>query len=344
LLAGIGKQNLVAGIGGSGRVHLCAPPGSAPEESRVRRFGSKAGLLGFAATLPIAVAFGLKPSSALQSQVRPEREAAITREQATFPHGKPKHQTIGCSKCHTIAPGTIDETRFTGHESCLGCHNLAAEDILRPVTFCGICHNGRAFSKQQPALFKYPKVAGSTDFGIGFSHPSHLKPRLQTGFNPASLNNPLLNLSVLGGDTPSCGDCHRPNDPVGPNKAEMNTATGHPSCFVCHGDHPLARPAMSECAECHRLNGPRYPHYYGTVKDFKHPDHVYDTRPIIKAEVRFPRRPDYLCSECHQSAASAASLNEIRLPQQNYCNQCHNGRLGLPDPLSKEVIDSLGRR
>jgi hypothetical protein len=310
---------------------------------------SKAGWLGLAFTLPIALSFGLKSSSALQSQVRPEREPVVTREQAAFPHGKPKHKTLECSKCHKIEPGKIDETRFTGHESCIGCHNLALEDIVRPVTFCGICHNGRAFSKQQPALFKYPKQGVATDFGIGFAHPAHLKPRNNPGFNRASLTNPLLNLSVLGGDTPRCDDCHKTSEMVkggmaGEKTPEINTATGHPSCFVCHGDKPLARPAMSECGECHQLNGPRYPHYYGTVKDFKHADHVYDTRPIIKAEVRFPRAPDYLCSECHQTAVRAGSLAEIRLPELQYCNQCHNGRLGLPDPLSKEVIDSLGRR
>jgi hypothetical protein len=295
------------------------------------------------------MAVGPKLSRAVEFQAKQDRQSAVTREQATFPHGKDKHKTLDCSKCHKIEPGNIDETRFTGHASCLGCHNLAVEDIMRPVTFCGICHNGRAVSKQQPALFKYPKEAGKTDFGIGFSHPSHLKPRTGATFNRAALNNPLLNVSVLGGDTPRCYDCHKPNDLRGPNAPgpktiEINTATGHPSCFVCHGDQPLARPAMSECAACHRLNGPRYPHYYGAVKDFRHPDHVYDTRPIIKAEARFPRPPDYLCSECHQSAARAVSLAEIRLPELQYCNQCHNGRLGLPDALSKEVSDSLSKR
>jgi hypothetical protein len=300
--------------------------------------------LGLAA-LPIMVAVGLKPSSALESQVKPERETVVTRELAAFPHGKPKHKTLECSKCHKIEPGKIDETRFTGHASCLGCHNFAVEDIARPVTFCGICHNGRAVSKQQSALFKYPKNAVRSDFGIRFGHPSHLKLRNIAAFDRSSLNNPLLNLSVLGnGDTPRCDDCHKANDNAAMRSMpEIGTATGHPSCFVCHGEKPLAKPAMSECAECHALNGPHYPHYYGIVKDFKHPDHVYDTRPIIKAEVRFPRAPDYLCSECHQSAARAASLAEIKLPQVEYCNQCHNGRLGLPDALSKEVSDSMRR-
>jgi hypothetical protein len=306
------------------------------------------GLLGLAAMLGAAVSFGVKSSSALEFQVKPERETVLTREQAAFPHNKPKHKTLECSKCHKIEPGNIDETRFTGHASCLGCHNLAVEDIVRPVTFCGICHNGRAVSKQQPALFKAPKNTRAMDFGIAFSHPSHLKQRNNPGFTRASLNNPLLNASVLGGDTPRCDDCHKTNDmikPGPPNQRtpEIGTATGHPSCFVCHGEKPLARPGMSECGECHKLSGPQYPRYYGTVKDFKHPDHVYDTRPIIKAEVRFPRNPDYLCSECHQSAARAASLADIRLPEPQYCNQCHNGRIGLPDPLSKAVIDSLGR-
>src|SRR5262249_46820424 len=273
------------------------------------------------------------------------RQTSITKEQAAFPHSKEKHRTLECSKCHKIEPGNIDETRFTGHASCLGCHNLAVETLMRPVTFCGICHSGRPISKQQTALFKAPKLTNSRDFGIAFSHPAHLKTRPSSGVSRPSLNNPLLNVSVLGGDTPRCDDCHKANDAMARagNVPEINSATGHPSCFVCHGDQPIAKPAMSQCGECHKLSGPRYPHYYGTVRDFKHPEHVYDTRPIIKAEVRFPRAPDYLCSECHQSAAKAASLSEIRLPQLEYCNQCHNGRIGLPDPLSKQVTDSLRR-
>jgi len=317
---------------------------------------NKIRFLALAAMLALSV--GLRSSSAVESQVKPDavesqvnplRETVPTREQATFPHGKPKHRTLDCARCHKIEPGKIDETRFTGHASCIGCHNFAVEDIVRPVTFCGICHNGRAVSRQQSALFKYPKYAGSTDFGVAFSHPSHLKPRPYAGFDRASLTNPLLNLSVLGsGDPPRCDDCHKPIDPMQAKPAmrkppEIDSATGHPSCFVCHGDRPLAKPSLSECAACHKLSGPRYPRLYGIVKDFKHPDHIYDTRPIIKAEVHFPRAPDYLCSECHQVAVKAVSLAEIKLPEQDYCNQCHNGRIGLPDPLSREVINSLRR-
>src|SRR5215470_10953183 len=182
---------------------------------RLRSLRNKAGLLGVAA-LPVVMAAGLKPSVAVEYQVKPSAQPVITRQQATFPHGKEKHKTLDCSRCHRIEPGNIDETRFTGHLSCLACHNLAIEALVRPVTFCGICHDGRAVSKQQPALFKYPKRAVQTDFGIRFGHPSHLKLRNIGAFDRASLNNPLLNTSVLGtGDTPRCDDCHKPNDIAG---------------------------------------------------------------------------------------------------------------------------------
>jgi hypothetical protein len=48
-----------------------------------------------------------------------------------------------------------------------------------------------------------------------------------------------------------------------------------------------------------------------------------------------------LCRECHQSVVGAESLAQIKLPEENYCGQCHNGRLGLPDALDRSVLDSL---
>src|SRR5262249_58967997 len=140
----------------------------------------------------------------------------------------------------------------------------------------GICHNGRAVSKQQTALFKYPKVTGSTDFGVAFSHPAHLKPRPSAAPNRASLNNPLLNVSVLGGNTPRCDDCHKPNETAGRDTAgqgipELNSATGGPSRFVCHGGQPPARPGVSGCGGGHKMGGARHCRDYRTVRECTSP-------------------------------------------------------------------------
>jgi hypothetical protein len=297
-----------------------------------------------------------------------EPAQARTVAQTFFPHSKPTHQKVDCAKCHTVTAAKIDENTFPDHPSCVGCHNLALEAIDRPVIFCGICHNGRPVSQNQPALFSYPKPGSPGDFGIDFSHPSHLKPFRAgtsagipagnpTGGNPTTGNptagNPTMNSSgeihavafvQRRSGTPTCFDCHKPVPRAGASPIQISTATGHPACFVCHGEKPIAQPGMFQCAGCHKLGGPKYPRLYGLVVDFRHSDHVYDTRPIIKGQVSFPRPSDYLCSECHKSAARAVQLNEIKLPQENYCTDCHNGNVGLPDPLSRKVLDSLGKR
>ena len=95
---------------------------------------------------------------------------------ASFPHDTKGHKALDCAKCHTISPGQIDVKKFPGHLSCTPCHNFASEFFIKPVAFCGICHEGRAVSKSQSALFEFPKKGVRTDFGIDFSHPSHIKP------------------------------------------------------------------------------------------------------------------------------------------------------------------------
>jgi hypothetical protein len=248
-----------------------------------------------------------------------------------------------------VTAAKIDENTFPDHPSCVGCHNLALEAIDRPVIFCGICHNGRPVSQNQPALFSYPKPGSPGDFGIAFSHPSHLKPiRAGTSGGASAINaggetQPVAFVQRRSG-TPTCFDCHKPVQRTGASPIQISTATGHPACFVCHGAAPVAQPSMFQCAGCHKLGGPKYPRLYGLVFDFRHSDHIYDTRPIIKGQISFPRPSDYLCSECHKSAARAVQLNEIKLPQENYCTDCHNGNVGLPDPLSRKVLDSLSKR
>lgn len=313
-------------------------------------------------------------------------QAGLSRDRAFFPHDKPGHRKVDCSKCHTITPQQIDETRFPGHVACVTCHNLALEAISRPVTYCGICHNSQVITKAKPALFLYPKPGGVRDFGMDFSHPAHLKPRQPSGLpvTTSGLSEQLERPRAVSGEEasqvrashtgsvqqassedsgsfqgggwlqkasfsqntviPTCFDCHKPAQQIGRRTVDFITNVGHPACFVCHGAKPIAQPSMFQCAGCHQLNGPKYPNLYGTVVKFKHSDHVYDTRPIIKAQTVFPRAPDYLCSECHSSAAMATRLSDIKLPQENYCVQCHNGRIGLPDPLEKQVLDSLNRR
>ncbi|PYP82675.1 MAG: hypothetical protein DMF61_25770 [Blastocatellia bacterium AA13] len=252
---------------------------------------------------------------------------ASAQQPALFPHGKDKHKTLECSKCHVITAEQIDVKAFPPHAACAACHNLATESLAKPVRFCGICHNGQPISKQQPALFAFPKQRSTvSDFGDNFSHPSHLKPQT----SPSAETK-----------TPRCDDCHKKVEPVRAASPELTRATGHRTCFECHGEKPVKPPNMLQCAECHKLNGAHSPDLFGIVKEFRHSDHDYDIRPKKKAELRTPKARDYLCIECHASAATAASLREIKLPKESYCGECHNGKIGLPDKLSDSVLNSI---
>jgi hypothetical protein len=124
----------------------------------------------------------------------------------------------------------------------------------------------------------------------------------------------------------------------------MTVETGHRTCFKCHGEQPVKPPSMNQCAECHKLDGPHSPHLYNVVKAFKHEEHEFDIRPRKKKDYPLAKAPDYLCSECHASVVAAGALDRIKLPEENHCAECHNGRLGLPDVLAREILDNLRKR
>ena len=100
-------------------------------------------VLGLATAM--AVGYFVSSSRASASAVPPQQNSS-------FPHGKDKHKTLECSKCHSIAVSRIDVKEFPNHGACAGCHNLALESLAKPVIFCGVCHNGRPLSKSQSAL------------------------------------------------------------------------------------------------------------------------------------------------------------------------------------------------
>ncbi len=267
----------------------------------------------------------------------PITQSTQTRELASFPHGKDKHKTLECSQCHKITRAEPDVKDLPGHVSCAPCHNLALEALTKPALFCGICHEAGPISKSHPSLFRFPKPQVPTDFGTDFSHPSHLKPLPR----PVVFTTGNQEYSVL---TPRCTDCHKRTQPATPSVPEMTVETGHRSCFKCHGEQPVKPPSMNQCAQCHKLDGPHSPHLFNMVKAFKHEDHEFDIRPRKKKDYPLAKAPDYLCSECHASVVAAGALDRIKLPEENQCGACHNGRLGLPDALAREVLDNLRRR
>ncbi len=285
-----------------------------------------------------------------RSAARPEAFPTFqsAKESASFPHDGKKHRELDCSNCHSVSRAQPDVRDFPGHKACISCHNFAEMVFVKPI-FCVVCHNGRPTSKSQPALFSFPKPRVPTDFGIGFSHVSHRR-TLPSDIEIEKVAASSDQSQYTRGQGVKCTDCHKLISPPRQGQ-EMTIEKGHSTCFVCHGAVPSggrrkpARefPYMNDCAQCHRLGGTGSPHLFGIVKGFHHVDHDYDIRPIRKKDYVIAKATDRLCSECHKSVETAESLSAIRLPDSRYCGECHNGRIGLPDPLAQDVLNSLRR-
>jgi hypothetical protein len=283
---------------------------------------------------------GYQLAGAPFSKATPQKPSEAKAE-AAFPHKSEKHSELDCAKCHTVASDKIEVKEFPGHGSCISCHNFADEMVKHANAFCGVCHESKPISKSQPALFQFPKPRTSSDFGYNFSHASHLKSQA------VEVECARAEGRQKTGRRPQCADCHVRTGLESKSATEMTIETGHAACFKCHCEEPRVRPAMPgmrDCVKCHQIDGARSPRLFNVVKTFRHGDHELDTRPKRKADLRKARAADYLCAECHQAVVAAASLNEIRLPEVASCSQCHNGKVGLPDELAKDVVESLKRR
>ncbi len=325
--------------------------------------GTKRIVLALGCLLLMGAYFGFTPSEASETDALVSQPVQGARRNASFPHEKQKHSELDCSKCHRVTNQPPFDVKsptsgsvYPGHASCAGCHNFAQMFFTQPQ-FCAICHNGRAVSRSQPALFdRIPKADRPSDFGLDFSHVNHKKSLPQNIQIERFDVKPISHFGDMfqPGDAPKCTGCHEQTRPLRDNPDDMRTATGHTACFVCHGAIPSSGrlksvkefPYMNDCRECHDLRGGRSPHLFANyhIMDFRHEDHDYDIRPRTKQQIREIKAEDRLCSECHKSAATAESLNAIKLPEENYCNQCHNGKIGLPDPLAQDVMDTLRRR
>jgi len=77
------------------------------------------------------------------------------------------------------------------------------------------------------------------------------------------------------------------------------------------------------------------------MADFRHADHVFDTRPRRKDAGPVSRDPDVLCVECHKTAAGSHHLGDIHQPAAAVCLTCHTGKPGLPDVLPAVLLRPL---
>lgn len=220
---------------------------------------------------------------------------------SVFPHQKGKHPTVACASCHVLIGASFEVKSVPNHAACASCHNYADEAVDHFASFCGICHRATPESSEDPQLF--PLSARPHEFQSLFLHKAHLQSR--------------------PGAQPSCFDCHTFQ------KDTAITRADHKACFACHTDKPTPAPSREDCKECHQKLIPWTPE---TSQNFKHSDHVYDTRPVRKQELA-GRKSDYLCSECHLPIWSATQMHQRSWQNGEYCSRCHNGKPGLPEKL-----------
>lgn len=321
----------------------------------------KKSIFALACCLVLAACFGL-PSHAEETVLpnlqrprtnRPETgRPQATRERASFDHKRKDHAKVTCNACHRVTPQQMEVVSFPAHPTCVGCHNFAKEYFTRGTGFCGVCHQGGPTSRTSAGLFNFKEKTDrlhalfGSDFGIDFSHEAHRKPLPASfEFQPVANRTEAAPAKLTAGQTARCTDCHQRIKKAQPGENELTIEKGHSTCFQCHGIRPdtAARehfPYMNDCKECHEIGGSKATHL-ALIRDFSHADHEFDIRPRRKVDYQVKRSPDFLCAECHKSVDQAQKLTDIRMPDENTCGACHNGRLGQPDALARDVLDKL---
>ena len=256
---------------------------------------------------------------------------------AMYPHLHPKHIALTCSECHSLKPDQADIHEMPGHANCTGCHNFAKETMERMEAFCGECHTAPDATKDTPALYPFPRPRNAREFSDQFSHVAHKKAGLAARCREAGTE----------GDS-HCAECHPSNRAAVPGtRPDKRMEASHTFCFACHCETPRGytetarntNPSRNDCAVCH-ITQARALVTFADIANFRHADHVFDTRPRKKG-TPLSRGPDVLCTECHKSAAESEHLWDIRQPQSSVCTSCHTGKLGLPDPLPATILQRL---
>ena len=155
----------------------------------------------------------------------------------------------------------------------------------------------------------------------------------------------LPSAKLTAGQSARCTDCHQRIKKANAGENELTIEKGHSTCFQCHGMKPESGargnfPYMNDCKDCHAIGGSKASHL-AQIREFSHADHEWDIRPRRKIDYQVKRSPDFLCVECHKSVDQAKQLADIRMPDESSCSTCHNGRLGLPDVLARDLLDKL---
>lgn len=181
-----------------------------------------------------------------------------------FEHRVHLDMALECSICHTIDDEGI-RFSFPAHDTCGVCHDVP-EDVITAVIEaeeagtdpgCALCHARDDYSVD--------RSRSVLDGDITFRHQPHVDSEA------------------------ACATCHG-EDPDAASPVQK--APLKPFCMDCHGG---VRPALNECAVCHRETS-------------------RDTRPTHRAGVRIPHDMPEIWERVHGREAAIDS---------NYCGLCH---------------------
>ncbi len=226
-----------------------------------------------------------------------------------------KKRKLVCADCHILDPkklGTNVRPGTVGHMPCIECH---AQQFFKdkPLKICAVCHRSSNYKTKNKADVPFTTTAFHSQFGLAFSHRSHLDP-----------NRHLHGLNRQYPFNLHCEFCHKlAADGV---KRELPS---HPQCFVCHAPSKPAAVAvltvsereflpkvivkMDQCQWCHTSPNmePKVNIFANrTPSAFKHSARLQEPDPLHPGQMR--KVP---CESCHKNQREAPSVFSIRLPK-----------------------------
>lgn len=226
-------------------------------------------------------------------------------DHSVFSHSVPEHNEINCDACHQRAGDSLN-LKYSGHDSCIGCHLNEFTAPGQPVqgvqsgqsgqgakNICMICHDN---IQTVPATMRPFPAHFNESFNMRFDHAAHSQ----------------------GEGLPQAG-CNACHTVAGAAQTIPVGVVAHTTCFNCH----TPESDIGSCSVCHTLSPYRRTPAASTIfkANFRHSDHT-------------PRQ-GVNCADCHTVKAGAPQSEQVSGPValQHFpagaavsCRTCHNDR------------------
>jgi len=204
-------------------------------------------------------------------QVRDPVPVAATSPRVAFAHAQ--HETAKrCESCHSSTPEGVVSHAGDDHRLCSGCHEHEKEFRSAGSPVCLACHEHS--DPFRPNAVRVEPRANS-EFTVGIGHDSHKGASCESCHRekPARAHA-LCATCHAAGKAPRmthCDGCHATPgaEPQGPwrvsakfshdtHRTDVRNKSALP-CVACHAGvttasagHPVPRPTMRGCADCHQ--------------------------------------------------------------------------------------------